>query len=83
MRATGSKTTQPGLKMPPPVIESPHFHLAMVTAERRIGEAVSRETRYFLSSLPPDAVVLARAVRGHWGIENQVHWVLDVAFRER
>jgi predicted transposase YbfD/YdcC len=56
--------------------------VAMVTAERRTGEAVSRETRYFLSSLSADAALLARAIRGHWGIENRLHWVLDVAFRE-
>jgi predicted transposase YbfD/YdcC len=56
--------------------------VAMVTAERRIGDAVSREARYFVSSLPPDAALLARAVRGHWAIENTLHWVLDVAFRE-
>jgi predicted transposase YbfD/YdcC len=56
--------------------------VAMVSAERRTAEKVSRETRYFLSSLPPDAALLAWAVRSHWGIENKLHWVLDVAFRE-
>lgn len=38
--------------------------------------------RYFISSLKPNANRLGRAVRGHWGIENSQHWVLDVAFRE-
>jgi predicted transposase YbfD/YdcC len=38
--------------------------------------------RYFISSLKSDAERLLRAVRGHWGIENKVHWVLDIAFRE-
>lgn len=56
--------------------------VAMVTAERRIGAKVSRETRYFVSSLPADATVLARTIRAHWGIENRLHWVLDIAFRE-
>lgn len=56
--------------------------VAMVTAERRIGETVSRESRYFLSSLPADAALVAQAIRAHWGIENRLHWVLDVAFRE-
>lgn len=56
--------------------------VAMVTAERRTGGPVSRETRHFLSSLPPDAALLARSIRAHWGIENRLHWVLDVAFRE-
>lgn len=56
--------------------------VAAVTGERRIGGSVSRETRYCLSSLPADAAAIAAAVRGHWGIENRLHWALDVAFRE-
>lgn len=40
------------------------------------------ERRYFLSSLAPDAVRLLAAVRGHWAIENQLHWTLDVHFDE-
>jgi len=40
------------------------------------------EQRYFLSSLPADASSLMHAVRDHWGIENSLHWVLDVAFNE-
>jgi predicted transposase YbfD/YdcC len=56
--------------------------VGMVVAERRIGEQRSRETRYYLSSLPGDAAAFGDAVRGHWGIENRVHWVLDIAFRE-
>ncbi len=56
--------------------------VAMVVAERRIGEDTSRETRYYLTSLPGDAAVVGDAVRGHWGIENRQHWVLDIAFRE-
>jgi len=39
-------------------------------------------TRYYISSLPAQVKRLAAAVRGHWGIENGLHWVLDVAFRE-
>ena len=38
--------------------------------------------RYYLLSLPLDAQHFAIAIRGHWGIENQLHWMLDVAFRE-
>jgi hypothetical protein len=56
--------------------------VAMVVAERHIGEESSRETRYYLSSLPSDAAIVGRAVRSHWGIENRLHWVLDIAFRE-
>lgn len=61
----------------------PHLRsVAMVVAERRIGAEVSQETRYYLSSLPGDAATVGAAVRGHWGIENRLHWVLDIAFRE-
>lgn len=56
--------------------------IAAVTGERRIGDECTTQTRYYLSSLPGDAATIAKAVRTHWGIENQVHWVLDVAFRE-
>jgi predicted transposase YbfD/YdcC len=56
--------------------------IAKVDAERRIGDETTHKTRYYLSSLPGNAKTIATAVRSHWGIENQVHWVLDVAFRE-
>lgn len=58
--------------------------IGMVEAERRIGETVSVEARYYLSSHRggTTAADFAGAVRGHWGIENQLHWVLDIAFRE-
>ena len=45
-------------------------------------EGPSTEVRYFLSSLPPVARRLGSAIRGHWSIENGLHWVLDVVFRE-
>jgi len=47
-----------------------------------IGAAASIERRYFISSLAASAKAALRCVRGHWGIENSLHWVLDVAFRE-
>ncbi len=56
--------------------------VAAVEGERWVGETVTRETRYYLTSLPGEASTIAEAVRGHWGIENRLHWVLDVAFRE-
>jgi len=55
--------------------------IAAVTGERRLGDTVTREARYYLSSLP-DATRVGEAVRAHWGIESGLHWVLDVAFRE-
>jgi predicted transposase YbfD/YdcC len=56
--------------------------IALVEAERRVGEAISRQQRYYISSLPGDARRLGTAIRRHWGIENELHWVLDVAFGE-
>ena len=54
----------------------------MVESEREADGQRSRERRYFISSLPPQAEAIARAVRAHWEIENGFHWVLDVTFRE-
>jgi len=56
--------------------------LVRVRAERRIGEVRSVETRYYISSLEGNAKLALRVARGHWGIENGLHWVLDIAFRE-
>jgi predicted transposase YbfD/YdcC len=56
--------------------------IVAVTAQRRTGETATSETRYYLSSLPADARRIGAAVRRHWGIENQLHWTLDVAFRD-
>jgi predicted transposase YbfD/YdcC len=56
--------------------------IGMVDAERTIGEATSRERRYFISSLAGEARQVGQAVRAHWGIENGLHWVLDIAFGE-
>ena len=56
--------------------------IGMVESLRKVKGKTSIERRYFLSSLPLDAKRFARAVRGHWGIENSLHWSLDVTFRE-
>ena len=56
--------------------------LAMVESERTDNGKTSTQTRYYISSLPNDARTLLSSVRTHWGIENSVHWVLDVAFSE-
>jgi predicted transposase YbfD/YdcC len=61
----------------------PGLHsLVKVTSTRRENGQSSQTTRYFISSLPPDATQLLAAVRAHWQIENRLHWVLDIAFRE-
>lgn len=56
--------------------------IAMVQAVRRLGEQTTTTRRYFISSLESDAQSILLAVRTHWGIENKVHWVLDITFRE-
>lgn len=58
--------------------------LVMVLRESRdhVTGSITEEVRYFISSLPARAKRLAHAVRQHWGIENSLHWVLDVAFNE-
>ena len=54
-----------------------------VTATRESGNKVTKETRYFISSLNANnPAKMARAVRAHWAIENNLHWVLDIAFDE-
>ena len=56
--------------------------VGVVTSQRRKGEEEGIEVRYYLSSLPVDVALFARAVRGHWSVENACHWTLDVTFRE-
>jgi predicted transposase YbfD/YdcC len=56
--------------------------IGLVESRREIGAEVSVDTRLFITSLPCDGVRFAQAVRHHWGIENSLHWVLDVSFDE-
>jgi predicted transposase YbfD/YdcC len=57
--------------------------LAVVESIRQVNGQCSRERRYFISSLSVlDATTMARYVRGHWGVENNLHWQLDVSFNE-
>jgi predicted transposase YbfD/YdcC len=56
--------------------------VGMVESTRELNGKASVERRYYLSSLPLNIELFARAVRGHWGVENKLHWVMDVCFRE-
>ncbi len=53
-----------------------------IDAERTIGDAISQERRFYISSLPATAKRLNAAIRGHWMVENCLHWSLDVTFNE-
>ncbi len=55
----------------------------MVEAIREVtGKEKAIERRYFISSLEANAEQSLKAVRGHWAIENELHWCLDIGFRE-
>ena len=56
--------------------------IGMVESERHIKGKVSIEKRYYISSLKSDVKKFSYAARGHWGIENNLHWTLDVSFNE-
>ena len=56
--------------------------VAMVEAEVERDGKTTTARRFFLSSMALDPQLLARAVRAHWGIENRLHWVLDVVFHD-
>ncbi len=58
-----------------------NFHsVGMINFMRTENGKTKLETCYFISSLSQNAELFAQAIRGHWNIENQLHWVLDVAF---
>jgi predicted transposase YbfD/YdcC len=56
--------------------------IVRIQRERRLGEQITRETAYYISSLPADAARLLQATQHHWAIENSFHWVMDVTFAE-
>ena len=56
--------------------------IGMVQRESTTGNKTTVETRYFIGSIQADAKVFAGAVRSHWSVENNLHWCLDVTFRE-
>lgn len=61
----------------------PHIRtLVEIVSERKVKNKISSGSRYYVSSLEGDVEEMARTVRSHWAIENNLHWVLDVVFRE-
>ena len=54
----------------------------MVKRVRHLWNKTTCEVQFYLSSLPADAQKIGNAIRKHWGIENQAHWILDVTFNE-
>ena len=56
--------------------------IVRVKRVRRLWDKTTKETMFYLSSLPCDAQRIGQAIRVHWGIENQLHWVLDMTFGE-
>lgn len=56
--------------------------IAMVQTTTERGEKTEKERRYYISSVKLDAKTFAKAVRAHWGVENRLHWVLDVVFHD-
>ena len=54
----------------------------MVECERTLNDATTIEYRYYIGSIENNAQLFGKAVRDHWGIENKLHWRLDMAFRE-
>ena len=56
--------------------------IIMVISQRTIDGQTTKEARYYITNIGADAERLGKAIRIHWGIENSVHWVLDVIFEE-
>ena len=86
MASTGPLTSEPrrfSIRPPRPIWIG--LATVVLVIRRCVDHATGKssdEVRYFLSSLPAKVKRLAGAVRQHWGIENGLHWVLDVAFHE-
>jgi predicted transposase YbfD/YdcC len=56
--------------------------IVMVESRRETGAKIQNETRFYITSLKDIADRIATAIRGHWAIENSLHWVMDMVFRD-
>ncbi len=54
----------------------------MVESQRETGSKIETETRFYITSLTDPAEKLAAVIRQHWAIENSLHWVMDMVFRD-
>jgi len=54
----------------------------MIQTERDLNGVLQEESRFYISSAAPNALYLNNAARSHWGVENKLHWILDVTFKE-
>jgi predicted transposase YbfD/YdcC len=87
-RSHGRQETRIVYAAPPPAALKDHAEwldvrsvILVYRATQRNGK-LTEETSYYISSLPPKVQKIARYIRGHWGIENSLHWTLDVIFAE-
>lgn len=71
-----------GSQLDPDSVWSKFTSVGMVESIRSLNDETTVETRYFISSLKENALTFANYIRSHWGIENSLHWILDVALRE-
>jgi predicted transposase YbfD/YdcC len=56
--------------------------IVMIVSRRQLADKTTTETRYYISSMANDAQQILHAARSHWGVENSLHWVLDVVLKE-
>ena len=56
--------------------------LVMVESTRQTGDKIERETRFYITSLTLLAVHVGAFVRAHWAVENSLHWIMDMVFRD-
>jgi predicted transposase YbfD/YdcC len=71
-----------GEKLDPDSVWAKLNSIGMVESVRELDGETTVETRYFISSLEDNAQKFANSIRSHWGIENSLHWILDVALNE-